>query len=483
MNKWIARACALLLLPGIAYAQEIPTFKKQIIQVPMNTVDWVWPYWKDIDKDGLTDLSVLVHNENKAFTYIQSNSGFPEIPTQTITFPTATMWFTLFDVDEHHGDEMLISTSEGLVYYRQNNGVFEIKPEKLIEAKQIIPKNHPPIIKEPDKWPDDSKNTLPLVFPDHTVIYEVNDNYQLNVVRTVKYEFRQTMDKFNWNSWNIGSKKSDQLRIRTTAQKKPETNLEKDTKKENEYIKKTIRNIKKHSRWWGDHGIEEKDINADGSIDLTLWYSSGDINAKTTIIVFIRQQNGTLSEKPNQILRCSGMPINSDNQSRSISLFYDIDNDGVLEIVLAELKTKPISASSFVEIAVSKGIDWILSIRRFKKSGEYPNKADFKLSITTMLPLEQGVFDLINFNSDFNGDGYKDLMARCSPVRCDIYLSSATKDFYDPQPKLQLEIPEKGQTFIENLNSDGISDIYVIDYIKGRITLFLSEPLKKKGAL
>jgi hypothetical protein len=36
--------------------------------------------------------------------------------------------------------------------------------------------------------------------------------------------------------------------------------------------------------------------------------------------------------------------------------------------------------------------------------------------------------------------------------------------------------------FVEDLNGDGISDIYVIDYEKGQITVFLSEPLKKKGA-
>jgi len=482
MNKWIAKAFVLFLLSGIVHGEGTPTFKKHIIQVPMNTVDRVWPYWKDINKDGLTDLMVLVQNEEKTFTYIQSNTGLPETPTQTITLPSATMWIALLDVNEHPGDEMLISTSEGLVYYCQNNGIFEIKPQKLIEAEQVVPRNHSPIAIDPNKWAEDSKNTIPVIFPDYTVIYKVNENYQLEAIKTVEHEFKSTMDKFNWNSWNVGSKRSDQLRIRTVAQEKSETNKEKEPKKENEYIEKLTEKIKKDSHWWGDHAIEEKDINADGSKDLVLWYSTGYIEVKTTVIVFIRQKNGKLPEKPNQILRFSGMPINFNTERNSVSLFYDIDNDGLQEIVLAELKTISISANSFVEMTVSKGIDWIVSIRQFKNPKGYSNEADFKLDVTTALPTSRWIEDLITLKGDFNADGRTDFIVRRSPTQCDIYFSSSNSKFYEPQPKLQLQFSSEGRMFVEDLNNDGISDIYVVDYEKGQITVFLSEPLKKKGA-
>ena len=160
-------------------------------------------------------------------------------------------------------------------------------------------------------------------------------------------------------------------------------------KKENEYIEKTIKKIETDSHWWGDHGIEEKDINADNNKDLVLWYFTGDIDVKTTVVVFIREEDGKLPEKPNQVLRCSGVPINFDTHQRSVSLFYDINNDGFLEIVLVGLKSKLISASSIVEAVVSKGLDCTFSIRQFKKPGGYSNKADFKRDITTMLPLNQ----------------------------------------------------------------------------------------------
>ena len=47
---------------------------------------------------------------------------------------------------------------------------------------------------------------------------------------------------------------------------------------------------------------------------------------------------------------------------------------------------------------------------------------------------------------------------------------------------LPCEVPQKGQIFVKDLNSDGISDIFTIDYEKGRITLYLSELIQEKGA-
>jgi hypothetical protein len=261
-----------------------------------------------------------------------------------------------------------------------------------------------------------------------------------------------------------------------------DANEEKKPEKENEYIEKTVAKIKEESRSWRDHNIEKKDINADGREDVVLWYSAGELDLKTTIIVFIRKENGDLPEKPSQVLRFNGIPINILYPRKSASLFYDIDNDGTLEIVLIDLKRKPISASSFVDMAVDKGLDWVLSIRRFNKSEGYSQKADFQLDITTSIPIDVWIVDLVTFDGDFNKDGRKDIIVRRTDTQCDIYLSSSKNKFYDPQPKLQLQIPFEGRLFTEDLNGDGISDIYVIDYEKGRITVFLSEPAKEKGA-
>jgi hypothetical protein len=483
MKQWITITFVLSLFAGIVYPDNTPDFKGQVIRVPMNTADWPRVYWKDINQDGLTDILALVQRDEKVFIYIQNSSGIPSLPTQSIRFPEGTAWFAVYDVSEHPGRELLISTTEGLSYYRQNNGIVETKPEKLIEAKQVIPQNHPPIVKEPDKWPGDLKNTIPVVFSGHTIIYKCDEDYQLTQCKKIEHEFKKSIEKYTWNSWSLGPKKSDQLRIRTTADEKPKDEEEKDSTLENEYIEKTIEKIKKDNSWWAEYGIERQDIDDDSDEDLVLWRISGAIfDIKTSVMVFLRNENGKLPEKPNQILRCQGMPLDVSYRNRQTSVLTDVNNDGLMDILLLDLKAKPMSASSFVEAVVSKGMEWVLTVRLFKRQKGYRNRADFKMDFTSMLPMAYGASGPVTFDGDFNADGRKDLIVRRAPTQCNIYLSSSTSGFYDRQPKIQLVIPAEGRMFVQDLNNDSISDIYLINYEKGEITVFLSKSLNRKGA-
>jgi len=480
MKHWIRKTCFLFLFAGIVYAEDVPVFRRQVIQVPMSSLDWVWPYWKDINEDGLVDLLALVQRDEKAFIYLQNSTGFPSAPTQSIDLPEGTAWLTLYDVNEHPGNEMLISTIRGLVYYRQNNGIFEMKPEKLIDAGQVFVSSHSPIIIEPNRLPEKLKNTIPVVFSDHTVIYRCDENYRLSPVEEIEYEFKSTMEKFNWNSWSIGAKSSDQIRIKTTAQGKSEDSELRKPEEENEYIKNMVEKTKEKELQ--ACFVVREEINGDGNEDVALVHIVQDIDVKTNIIIFLRQKDGRLGEKPNQVLRCRGIPVKGDYPRPSyFSPFVDINKDGYLEIVMIELKALLLSASSILEAVVSKGLDWVLSIRQFKEGKGYSNRADFKMDITTILPISEQFVDFIKFDGDFNADGRPDFIVRRAPTQCSIYLSSPTGNFYDREPKLQLEVPAEGRTFVEDLNSDGISDIYLIDYEKGRIAVFLSESSQKKG--
>ncbi len=480
MKHKVIQVVLLLLLAATVFAQNTPVFKQQTIETSKGDSFELWEQWEDVNSDGLTDLLILIQNEEKAFTYIQSSRGFPETPTQTITFPKNTMWFTLFDISEHPGKEMLISTSQGLVYYRQNNGIFEIKPEKLIRAKQVFPENHSPIINHLRKSAKNSKHAIPVVFSDHTVIYNCDENYQIKPERKIEHKFERSIEKHDLNGWMIGSKKLSHLHITTKTREKEEEDKEKEPEYENEYLKKAIERIKKDNNFWR-YNIEKKDINGDGKKDILLFHIIGDVDCKTNIMVFIRQENGKLPEKPNHVLRCRGFPIDWGN--RSFSILNDINNDGVLEIVLAELKSIPLSASSLVEMAVSKGTQFIISIRKFKKTKGYTNKADIKIDVTTLLPLNDHPVDMITFDGDFNADSQKDLIVKRSQTQFDIFLNSPASGNYDKEPSLQLEVPAEGRISLEDLNNDGASDIYFVDNEKGRITVFLSEASKKKGTI
>ena len=484
MKHKVIQAVLLFLLAGCVFAQDIPVFKQQSIAIAKGQPFDSWQLWADINGDGLTDLLILIQNEEKAYTYIQGSSGYPETATQTVTLPQDTMWFTLFDVSEHPGKEMLISTLEGFVYYRQNDGIFETQPERLIEAKQVFPKNHRPILKHLRKLPDNLKYAIPVVFSDHTVIYSIDEKYQIKEERKIEHEFERKVEKHNWNNWTIGSKRLSHLHITTKTREKEEEEKEEkeekdeEVKYENEYIEKAIKRFEKRN-WWR-HNLQERDINGDGKKDTVLLNMVGDVDCKTNVMVFIRQEDGKLAEKPDQVLRCRGFPIEWGD--RSFSILKDIDDDGVLEIVLAELKSIPLSASSLVEMVVSKGAQFTISVRKFKEGKGYSNRADVKIDVTTLLPMNDHPGNLITFDGDFNEDGQKDLIVRRSSTRCDVFLSSAASGLYGKEPGLQFEVPAEGQMSVEDLNGDGVSDIYFVDNEQGQITAFLSESSKKKGA-
>lgn len=482
MNHIIRKTCLLLLIAGIVYAEDAPSFKRQVIQVPMVSPAWVQPFWIDINGDGLVDFLAFVQRDKKAFIYIQDGFGFPSAPTQSIELPEGTAWITLYDVNEHPGKEMLISTSQGLIYFPQNNGVFELKPKKLIEVRQVFLDESRPWVIEPNNWPDEMKNAIPVVFSDHTMIYRMDDNYRLNPGKKVQHQFKSSMDKFNWNSWSIGGRETGRVLIRTIAQSKVEESKPKKPEHENDFIKNMVEKVSEKEMQ--ACSVVREDINGDGNEDVTLVHLVQDVDVKTNIIIFLRQKDGKIPEKPSQVLRCRGIPVKGDYPGPShFSPFVDINKDGYPEIVMIELKDRLLSASSLVEAIVSKGLDWILSIRPFKEGKGYSNQADFKMDITTMLPISEQFADSINLNGDFNADGRPDLLIRRDLAQCDIYLSSLANGFYEKESKLQLEVPSEGRISVEDLNSDGISDIYLIDYEKGKIAVFLSESSQKKGPL
>src|SRR5437016_6528867 len=93
-------------------------------------------YFADVDNDGRLDLLALDPVEKKLLVYRQRASAFTNAPDQAIRLPPRTAWITPADVEAHPGVELLMSTDIGLAYYRQNAGVFESEPRRLIRADQ-----------------------------------------------------------------------------------------------------------------------------------------------------------------------------------------------------------------------------------------------------------------------------------------------------------------------------------------------------------
>ncbi len=466
-----------MALATVVYARHVPQFQRQLIRPPMDRQDWLWPYWKDLNNDNRTDLLLLAQKASTVFVYVQAPSGFPGQPSQTLMLPTDTAWFTLYDVNDHPGEELLMSTSGGLAYYTQENGRFITHAHPLIHAEQIIPHNHPPIVKDPKKWAQEAKDTLPIVGRDQTVVYRLDPNHSPQALRTVPHVFSHTMEAFQQANWSEGPTRSTGFKIHTRAQQEGEPPSTVETKPENEAIEKLIQKVKSTVKR-GQYGIEKKDLNADGRPDLAVWYfSNSDWDVRTTLSIYLRQANNQLPKKPNQILRCAGLPmdVNNERDSVSFSLFRDIDNNGSLEMVLISLRNKPVSVGNLMDMLVSKGLDCTVSVRTFNKTKGFSRKADFQAPLTTMLPLHHRLSDMITLDHDFNGDGRKDLMARRNPTQYDIYLSSPQGHFIDPEPTLQLAVPERSRMRVLDLNNDRFSDLYAEDLEQHQITVYLSQ--------
>jgi hypothetical protein len=474
MKHWISKVSLLLVLVGTIRGGGVPTLKRQVIQVPSTPSDWIWPYWKDIDKNGLVDLLALVQRQGRVFIYLQKDSGFPSAPNQSLQLPEGTAWCTVHDVNSHLGDEILISTPRGLAYYRQNQGVFETQPQVLLEAEQVFVKATTPSVFDIAHH-EDLKNAIPVIYSDHTILYDSDADYAFKPGKRIELKFKAILEKHTLNSWSLGSIQSQQIRIRTMAQGKSEDHEEKELLRKNEYIRRMVRETedKEFQRCF----IQERDLNNDGNRDVILLHLQQGIGIRTNLMIFQRQQDGRLPEEPDQILRCGGMPILGDYPDPTYcSPFFDINNDGFVDIALMELKNVITSASALLEVLASKGIAWTLTVRLFNEPTGFSDQVDFRMDFTTMLPISESFSGAVSLEGDFNADGRKDLIVRRSPTQSDIYLSSLRTGFFQREPKIQIQVPAEHQiSSVKDLNGDGVTDISLTDYEKGQITVFLSE--------
>ena len=481
MKTCFAKICILFALAGYAYCAQVPSFKKQSIEVPVEAAGWIWPYFKDIDDDGLPELLVLSHMAQRLFVYDGNERGFASIANQVIELPEGTAWFAVRDVSKSPGLELLISMADGLAYYYRKNGIFVEQPQVLLEAEQVFTAETRPNILDYKKYAETLGNAVPVIFGDRCVLYERDDDFQFEPAETISLRLARSIDRYVPNSWSLGSSESATIRITTKAGCKSKDAEEQARPAENEYIEGKLEEWSQDGHWFG-HGTERKDINGDGSDDVVLWHIVGELNPRTTILVFIANK-GRLPDKPAQILRCRGFPVEADYQGGRLSLLKDIDNDGMLDIVLAEPKIKSFSAGTLIETVISHGVDFTVALRLHRGSAGYSNKPDFRLDVTTMIPLFRWAPDLIDFPADFNADGRPDITVRRRPSEIDVYLSSAGSDLYQTEPQLTLEAPPDWDDMqAKDLNGDGISDIYLIEYEKCRLTLLLSMPPNGTGA-
>jgi hypothetical protein len=490
-------AASLLTFLAAAVGGTAPIeLSRQLITLPANASA---PLFADTDGDGRSDLLVLDPVEKKLLNYHQRPAGFTNSPDQVIPLPPQTAWVAPCDVDAHPGLELLMSTAAGLIYSRQNAGLFESERRTLIKASQVFTNNDFPILTSLSTNKAATNDLIPVISAGRTVLYQRNSAYEwnpgppltLDAKRTAWYvdsdNDEETMDELSINNknrkrrylnpndyeWTMGPNPARSLRVQRSIRAKPDQQWDKEA--ENKEIRKIIDDMKKTGAA-GPPMMNRVDVDGDGREDLVLWQISGKLDFKTDLHIFLRGADRRLPEAATQILRCRGfaMPAGS---VRDPSPVADLNGDGVCELALLELKTTLTSPGGFVEVALTHGLDWSLTIRSFQRGG-FSVSPNASVPVTTIIGAEDLREWPICIQGDFNGDGRPDLLARRSDFQWNIFFSTTGKSWFPPQPALTFNAPAHGYFEINDLDGDGLADVIWREPDESRLSIFMSPPRK-----
>ena len=430
--------------------------------------------------DGRCDLLVIDAVEKKLLNYHQRPDGFSHLPDQAIALPPQTAWVALCDVDAHPGLELLFSTATGLVYSRQNAGLFESERHTLIEASQAFPNFDSPILIRLGTNKVGTNDLIPVISAGQTVLYHRNSAYEWSPGPPLALDLKQTAWHINLDPWRdpwaLGQNPAHSLSVQQSFRAKPDP--KRDEKLENEAIRMIIDDIKKVAGAFPPRTVR-MDVDGDGREDLVLWHVTGNLDTKTDVYLFLRGVDQQLPERPTQILHCRGFPIPT-GSTLNVSPVIDLKGDGKCELVLLELKTGITSASGLVETALSHGFDWALTIRSFHH-GAFSRSPDASVPVRTSLLSEYSFEWPIFIQGDFNGDGRPDLLVRGLGTQWNIFLSTTDGRWFAPQPAMTFDEPGRGHIEIKDLNGDGMSDIIWHEPDEHRLSIFMSPFPQAKG--
>lgn len=471
--------CVILLLvlavnTGRAGPVEL---SPQVITLPANTSEPHFiDHFVDISGDGRFDLLVIDPGEKKLLNYHQRPDGFGNSPDQVIPLPPQTAWVAVGDVDPHPGLELLMSTATGLVYFRQNAGRFESEQHTLIAINQVFTNDDLPTLISLATNQGETNLSIPVISPGQTVLYHRNSAYEWSPGPPIALNVKQTDWSVSREEWTAGSNPAHSFFVQQSFRAKREP--EQDQEPDNEAIQKLVADLKKNTDAFPPL-IKRVDVDGDGREDLVLWQTSGKLNFKTDIYIFLRGVDQKLPDRPTQILHCRGLPFPT-SSAYMPSPIVDLNGDGHYELALLELNSSIASANGLVNMLLSHGLDGSLTIRPFQ-NGAFSRSPVGSVPVTVLLASEVLKSWPIFIQGDFNGDGRPDLLVRRSDGRWNIFFSTTDGHWFAPQPALTFAVPSHGYIAIKDLNGDGRSDIIWYEPDAHRASIFMSPASLAKG--
>ena len=470
------RGVILLLLLAVNLGRAAPVeLSPWLIRLSANASE---PLFADVDAGGRSDLLVIDPVEKKLLTYRQRPGGFSSSPDQAVPLPPQTAWVAACDVDAHPGLELLFSTASGLVYSRQNDGLFESEQNTLIEASQVFSNFDFPILISLTTNKIGTNVLIPVISAGQIVRYHRNSTYEWSPEAPLILDEKHAAWHVGalWPQWSLGPNPAHHLGVRQSFQARPDPRQNENLK--NEAIGKIIEDMK-NSTALGAPRTNRMDFDGDGQGDLVLWQCSGKLDCKTDLYVFLRGVDQKLPGRPTQVLHCRGFPIPT-GSTFAPSPMIDLNGDGVCELVLLELKSSFTSVSGAVETALSHGLDWALTVRT-SHHGAFSRSPDATFPVTGILPVGPSDEWPVFIKGDFNGDGRPDLLFRRSETHWNIFFSTTDGHWFAPQPAMTFEAPAHGYIDINDLNGDGLADIIWHEPDENRVSIFMSPSQPTKG--
>jgi len=489
-------ACLLAFLAANSLGAEANSFLCQTITLPAKALP---ARFADLDHNGRCDLLAVDAVAGQLLIYRQRASGFANAPDQTLALPPQTAWIAPYSVAGRTNRDLLISTATGLVYFRQTGGVFESAPRPLIHADQVFGNDD-----SPNLLPFLTNAALPVISATQAWLYLRNEASATPPVgdevtsRGHEVTSRATADLRNearswtsgppmalnvtrnsWsgsrNAWTLGLNSSYTLDLQQSLRSRPDEAAGEPA--ENDTLAKLLAEMKKAGPW-NQPQLTRVDLNQDGRLDLILWQVVPD-SFRTEVYVFLRGADGLLPERPTQVLHCRGVPFPV-GSTQAASPIADLRGDGASELVLLEPDVMIVSASSLVDLALSRGMDVALTIRSFHH-GAFSHNPEASVPLTVNLSWYGSRQWPLFIYGDFNGDGRPDLVVQRSSTQWAIIFSTNDGHWFQPLPAMTFEIPmpgyfERRYFDIADLNGDGRSDIVSHDLDDPRIFIFLTQP-------
>lgn len=460
--------------------------------------------FSDLNGDGLEDLFLL--NGKRVFIYFQKkDEGFTPSPDRTIELGPESLLFDLEEIPqkENQASKLLVLSGTGAVVYSLEEKEPVAKPLPFPTEMPFLKRFRLPHLIWRNLFLDmDGDRREDLILPQY-------DRFQI-FYRLENGEFKSTAEEIHFS-------------------------------REVELLQGGPDLVRSLSHSWSLPAYYIGDFTGSGKRDLLL-YQAG------KAFLFSRNSDGKLSLHPAPVLDFSK---NEDGNPLAGFTFYtrDINGDGVMDLLLTETNSgflriylgpfpREENAEPHHEIHI-KG--WIQNFRVDDVNGDMlPDLLLFtsskvgvlnalKILASKSLPVQAYLFlnrgeslfskrpdvireieislkfktdpqkplgirgkpsHLISYDGDFNGDRFKDLLAKKDEKELSIFFGSPT-GILAKSPSLNIEIPDtslyqKVSLEVSDFNQDGFSDVALL-YLggedeSGKTCIFLSrrEELKKK---